>query len=64
MADLLRESNDRNNAIYNVYGKKLFKEPRNFYKELKTYDEHVEFLYNWMKERLEWMEGYFREKAS
>ena len=62
-AELLRESNDRNNAIYNMYGRKIFKEPRNFYKELLTYDDHVLFLKNWMTERLLWLEDCFKQNS-
>ncbi len=63
MAELLRESNENNDKIYNMYGRKIFKEPKNFYKELLTYDGHIQYLKNWMEERLIFMENYLKEKA-
>lgn len=62
-AEALRDANDKNNAIYHVYGKKLFKEPKNFITDLKNYDDHVGYLISWMNERLKWLEDYFTEKA-
>ena len=55
-AEFLREANDANNKIWQVYGRRLMWEPERVI-ELQNYDEHIAYLKDWMLTRLSWLEG-------
>lgn len=52
-------SYERNFTKWNTLGKKIFSEP-DCIAELTTYQSHAEYLSNWLKQRIQWLDGYFR----
>lgn len=59
MAEFLREANGRNDKKWDRFGHRIFWEPSHLANDLKSYDDHLNHLYNWMSDRISYIYDYF-----
>jgi len=59
MAEFMRAPNAANDSVWHVYGRRILWEPDVLAYELKTYDEQVDHMENWMRLRLAFLKEYF-----